>query len=197
MAAAGALMLFVPFIWWGGADGFRLWLANAAANAADLVTFSAWSPVQFDRSLLLLTGRTIDEVRALGCVWSRRAAVLLGAAAVFGAMWRVFRVERSSRDYPTVMLLLAALVWLPGNMLCYTGAYFVPAAALWWRDASEGRRGLRFWAELAAWCAIWCMLQVPLGTGTANRTVACLAWHALVLMAAVPVRSAGPVPSAV
>ena len=182
LAALGAACFLVPFLWCGGAEGFRQWLANAGENAAYYAHSGAWGFVavgRLVRSALLhmdvtqpwpgLGGeRLANALLGLGCLvvavrgmWTARFA---GTADPAGC--------RKGTGGDVLMLVTAAVLLVPGNMHFYSGVYLLPVFAL------RLREGVGCF-EAACWFALLCPLQVPMGVGSLNRPLANLAFLGL------------------
>lgn len=149
--SAAALLVFVPFFFWGGTDSIAQWMANARANAAFYsVRWPIWGFVGFANHFL-------DS-----------SELVLPSAFWFAAVTRIFS------GVLVVMSLLARRTYLKllfiGSALAFTthhdygGAYLLPAFIAW-LDASEavqgGDSGLGLLLEAVAWTVIVTPLQVP------------------------------------
>lgn len=165
-----ALLFFAPFAAYGGVDGFCQWWSNAAANAAHYAHTGSWG--------VLAVGRTVRAVLHLDVSrpWSGMGAercvdAVGGLACLALAVLRLWR-RRGTRG-GLVLLVVAGLLLVPGNMHFYTGLYLLPVFAL------RLREGLgRF--EAACWFVLLCPLQIPFGGGCLNHPLANLAFLGLV-----------------
>ena len=184
LAALGALLFFVPFVWCGGCEGFAQWLRNAAENASAYVHSGAWGAVAIGRTArsVMLQVDVTQPWPGLGLERLVNAALGLGCLAV--AVRGLWTGRSAGTADPTsgrngtadrgdvLMLVTAALLLVPGNMHFYSGVYLLPVFALRLREGMG-------WGEAACWFALLCPLQVPLGAGSLNRPLANLAFMAL------------------
>ncbi len=177
--AVGALLFFVPFAGVGGVEGFRQWLANAAANAARYAQCGAWGVVPIVRTLRIV--RHQDVMAAWpGLRLEQLVGAFLGCGCLAAAGWQVVKGRCAAAVNGRLLLfVVAALLLIPGNMHFYTGLYLLPVLALRLGEDDFG------WFESACWFAILCPLQIPCGTGCLNHPIANLAFLALVGQAAI------------
>ncbi len=169
----GAVLFVVPFLWYGGWEGFCQWLSNARANAVGYAHRGAWGAVPIGRTARLLMHVDVSGPWT-GLVFERAANIVLGCAALLLAWWRMWKWREETAF---VWLLLAgAMLLVPGNMHVYTGLYLLPVMAL----RLESRMG---WFEAGCWFAMLCPLQIPFGAGCLNHPLANVAFLALLGMA--------------
>ena len=76
---------------------------------------------------------------------------------------------------------LSAISFLPAPAQPYTGLYLAPAMLL-------AVKAPRLACEPLLWLAVFCVLQIPLGSGSANHALAGLAHLALVGLWLLPPR---------
>lgn len=172
MAGATIVLFVVPFVWYGGWDGFCQWWSNAAANAAHYAHTGAWG--------LLAVGRTVRTALHVdvtqpwpGMALERCVDSLLGLVCLGGAMvcsWR-----RMGTKGEIMLLVVAGMLLIPGNMHFYAGIYLIPVFALRLHEEMD-------WFEGACWFAMLCPLQIPFGAGCLNHPLANLAFLALLGM---------------
>lgn len=159
---AGIALFVVPFAWYDGWQGFCQWMSNAAGNAAHYVHKGAWGAVPVGRTVRVMLH--VDVAQPWPGLWIERAlSVTLGLFCLAGAAARV-RCRLSGRA-DLLLLLVSAMLLIPGNMHVYTGLYLLPVLA--WRL----REGMD-WLEAACWFALLCPLQIPLGVGCLNHPLA-------------------------
>ena len=171
---AAAIVLFVvPFAGYDGWTGFCQWFSNALANAAHYVHKGAWGFVPLDRTVRVLLHLDVSTPWP-GIGLTRGLSAALGLACLGKAALCAYR--RTGRTDDLLLLLVAAMLLIPGNMHVYTGLYLLPVLAL------RLRAGMR-WMEAACWFALLCPLQIPLGAGCLNHPLANLAFLALVAAA--------------
>lgn len=181
-AAAGAALVFVPFAWAGGFEGLRDLLANLKLQSDYYSLRTTWGVVALDRSLRIALTGGFGSLASTTYVVSRTATVLLGVLCLY----RFFRVPGRTEE---VVLLAAAISFLPAPAQPYTGLYLAPAMLL-------AVKAPRLACEPLLWLAVFCVLQIPLGNGSANHALAGLAHLALVgLWLLPPRRRAGGTPA--
>ncbi len=158
----GAILFVVPFAWYGGWEGFLQWCSNAAANAQGYAHRGAWGMVPIGRTVRVLLH--IDVAQAWSGLWVERSlSVAMGLVCFAGAVR--LAVKRVATEGDLLLLLVATMLLVPGNMHVYTGLYLLPVMALrLWRGMTA--------LEGACWFAILCPLQVPLGAGCLNHPIA-------------------------
>lgn len=170
---AGIVLFAVPFMWYGGFDGFSQWLANASANAKGYVHKGAWGFVPIGRTIRVL--RHIDVAQPWANLWVERGfSVVLGLSCFITAIWSMLKNTTKRSDL--LLLLVATMLLVPGNMHVYTGLYLLSVLAL---RLKEGMG----WLEACCWFAMLCPLQIPFGAGCLNHPLANLAFLGLVGMA--------------
>ncbi len=177
-----SLVLFVvPFAWYGGWEGFLQWGSNAVANAQGYAHRGAWGMVPIGRTIRVLLHINVAE--AWSGLWVERSlSVAMGLVCFAGAV-RLAR-QRVSATADLLLLLVAAMLLIPGNMHVYTGLYLLPVMVLrLWKGMAA--------LEAACWFAILCPLQVPLGAGCLNHPVANVAFLFLTAQALVRTWRAG------
>lgn len=169
LVAAGIVLFVVPFAWYGGWEGFCTWFANAIANAREHVTRGAWGVVPIARTVRLVMHMDVSRPWP-GLSLERAANVLIGGACMLAACRAAWR-GRGARA-GTLLLAVAAMLLVPGNMHVYTGLYLMPVLAL---RADEGMDVV----EAACWFALLCPVQIPLGAGCLNHPLANIAFLVL------------------
>ncbi len=170
-ALAGLALFAVPFAGYGGWAGFCAWFSNAAANAVHYAHKGAWGFVPLGRTLRILLHQDVSQPWA-GLGFERALGVALGLACLARAGWSA-RV-RPLRRGALLLLLVAALLLIPGNMHVYTGLYLLPVLAV---RVHEGMG----WFEAACWFALLFPIPIPVGAGCLNHPLANLAFLALVV----------------
>jgi len=169
LVAAGAVLFLAPFALYGGWDGLCAWFANAAANAKAYVHRGAWGVVPIARTVRLVMHMDVSRPWP-GLSLERAANVLIGGACMLAACRAAWR-GRGARA-GTLLLAVAAMLLVPGNMHVYTGLYLMPVLAL---RADEGMDVV----EAACWFALLCPVQIPLGAGCLNHPLANIAFLVL------------------
>ena len=170
-ALAGLVLFVVPFAGYGGWAGFCAWFSNAAANAAHYAHKGAWGFVPLGRTVRILLHQDVSQPWA-GLTFERALGVALGLVCLARAEWisRAASVRRGD----LLLLLVAALLLIPGNMHVYTGLYLLPVLAVRIREGMG-------WFEAACWFALLVPIPIPLGAGNLNHPLANLAFLALVV----------------
>lgn len=169
LVVAGIALFVVPFAWYGGWDGLCTWSGNALANAKAYVHRGAWGVVPIARTVRLVMHMDVSRPW-LGLSLERAANVLIGGACMLAACRAAWR-GRGARA-GTLLLAVAAMLLVPGNMHVYTGLYLMPVLAL---RADEGMDVV----EAACWFALLCPVQIPLGAGCLNHPLANIAFLVL------------------
>ena len=147
-AAAGVLLLAVPFAAYGGAAGFAEWLACAAANT---------QKYEF-RNVIGLYGVFYALGRSLGRYpdWYASAHALVHAlSAVLGAGALAMSAWRKAAASERAFLATAGMLMLPPTMMIYTLLFALPAIL-----ALPGR------AAAVTFVALACPLQLFVGGGS-------------------------------
>lgn len=168
LVAAGAVLFLAPFALYGGWDGLCAWFANAAANAKAYAHRGAWGVVPIARTVRLVMHMDVSRPWP-GLSLERAANVLIGGACMLAACRAAWKGGARGR---TLLLAVAAMLLVPGNMHVYTGLYLMPVLAL---RTGEGMD----LAEAACWFAVLCPVQVPLGAGCLNHPLANIAFLVL------------------
>ncbi len=171
-----SLVLFVlPFAWYGGWEGFLQWLSNAMANAREHAHRGAWGLVPIGRTMRILLH--VDVSQSWQNLWVERGLnVCLGLVCLAGAVR--LAVKRVAAEADLLLLLVATMLLVPGNMHFYTGLYLLPVMVLrLWKGMTA--------LEAVCWFAILCPLQVPLGAGCLNHPIANVAFLFLAAQALV------------
>lgn len=169
LVVAGIALFVVPFAWYGGWDGLCTWFGNALANAKAYVHRGAWGVVPIARTVRLVMHMDVSRPWP-GLSLERAANVLIGGACMLAACRAAWR-GRGARA-GTLLLAVAAMLLVPGNMHVYTGLYLMPVLAL---RADEGMDVV----EAACWFALLCPVQIPLGAGCLNHPLANIAFLVL------------------
>ena len=169
LVVAGIVLFVVPFAWYGGWDGLCTWFGNALANAKAYVHRGAWGVVPIARTVRLVMHMDVSRPWP-GLSLERAANVLIGGACMLAACRAAWR-GRGARA-GTLLLAVAAMLLVPGNMHVYTGLYLMPVLAL---RADEGMDVV----EAACWFALLCPVQIPLGAGCLNHPLANIAFLVL------------------
>lgn len=174
VAALAAVFAFVPFVGYGGFEGLGDYLENLKLHAEYFNPRDAWGFVALDRSVRLGLGLPIESVRAT-YLWGRLATV----AVSLGCLVAFFRGGR-------LLPLAAATLMLPGGSMYYTALLLIPA--LFEPPVAKGARG-RF-MEAALWFLVFCPLQLPVGSGSANHALGAASLLALAALELVQQRDA-------
>lgn len=168
LVVAGIALFVVPFAWYGGWDGLCTWFGNALANAKAYVHRGAWGVVPIARTVRLVMHMDVSRPWP-GLSLERAANVLIGGACMLAACRAAWKGGARGR---TLLLAVAAMLLVPGNMHVYTGLYLMPVLAL---RTGEGMD----LPEAACWFALLCPVQVPLGAGCLNHPLANIAFLVL------------------
>lgn len=168
LVVAGIALFVVPFAWYGGWDGLCTWFGNALANAKAYVHRGAWGVVPIARTVRLVMHMDVSRPWS-GLSLERAANVLIGGACMLAACRAAWKGGARGR---TLLLAVAAMLLVPGNMHVYTGLYLMPVLAL---RADEGMDVI----EAACWFALLCPVQIPLGAGCLNHPLANIAFLVL------------------
>lgn len=169
LVVAGIVFFVVPFAWYGGWDGLCTWFGNALANAKAYAHRGAWGVVPIARTVRLVMHMDVSRPWP-GLSLERAANVMIGGACMLAACRAAWR-GRGARA-GTLLLAVAAMLLVPGNMHVYTGLYLMPVLAL---RAEEGMDVV----EAACWFALLCPVQIPLGAGCLNHPLANIAFLVL------------------
>lgn len=164
-ATLAALLAFVPFVWCGGFGAVPDFIENLRLHSGYYTARDAWGFVAVGRPLALALGWTMDQF-ARACFPFRMANVVLGLIAAGLFFWNAKRPFASD-----AVLLALSVTLLPGCQQGYTALYFLPAAVM----LTSGRLTLGHFLFLAMFCPI----QVPVGSFVANHLVAAVAALAL------------------
>lgn len=109
------VLVFLPFVFYGGMDAFFRWTANAAENGTVYTRSGRWGILAVERTLKIAFGFNVHspwpEMK-----YFRAIDFILG---IF-CLWRGWRTA-------SAFLITSAMMLLPGNMLYYTGIYLIPA----------------------------------------------------------------------
>ena len=204
LAALGACLFFVPFVWCGGCEGFAQWLRNAAENAAAYVHSGAWGAVAIGRtarSVLLHVDvtqpwpglgleRLANVVLGLGCLvvvvrglWTGRSAGTADPTSgrngtADPTSGRNGTADPTSGRNGTVVRGDVLMLVTAALLLVPGNMHFYSGVYLLPVFALRLREGMG-WGEAACWFALLCPLQVPMGAGSLNRPLANLAFMAL------------------
>ena len=204
LAALGALLFFVPFVWCGGCEGFAQWLRNAAENASAYVHSGAWGAVAIGRtarSVMLHVDvtqpwpglgleRLVNAALGLGCLavavrglWTGRSAGTADPTSGRNGMADPTSGRNGMADPAGGRNGTAdrgdVLMLVTAALLLVPGnMHFYSGVYLLPVFALRLREGMG-WGEAACWFALLCPLQVPLGAGSLNRPLANLAFMAL------------------
>jgi hypothetical protein len=170
LVVAGIALFVVPFAWYGGWDGLCTWFGNALANAKAYVHRGAWGVVPIGRTARLLMHMDVSGPWP-GLALERAANVMAGCACILAAV-RAAWWDDGARGR-TLLLAVAGMLLVPGNMHVYTGLYLMPVLAL---RAGEGMDVV----EAVCWFALLCPVQIPFGAGCMNHPLANLAFLVLV-----------------
>ena len=147
-AASVLVLVFVPFLFFGGVGEIPQWLANAAASAE---FYSSDNPLW---GFAALANHIIDlKELALPCIGRFALATRILAAAL--AVAAVF----VRGDCRRLLFIGAAMAFLTHHD--YGGAYLLPAFVAWLCDEREGRSGVAALLEAAAWFLILTPMQIP------------------------------------
>ena len=126
------LLLILPFFAVGGWPTFVQWMENAAENNRLYACFGSWGGAPIGRLVRYAQELPLNEPWQL-CRAYRAPFVGFGVLfACIALAWcmRLRRVAALSR-FDVLLLLVLAMLLLPGNMLFYTGLYLVPVWVLW------------------------------------------------------------------
>jgi len=147
-AASALVLIFVPFLFFGGVGEIAQWFSNAAANAE---FYSADNPLW---GVAALANHIVDSKEtALPCIGGFALATRVLAAAL--AVAAVF----ARSDCRRILCVGAAMAFLTHHD--YGGAYLLPAFIAWLCDERVGRAGVAALLEAVAWFLVLTPLQIP------------------------------------
>ena len=147
-ASVAIVLVFLPFLFFGGVHDIPSWISNAGANAAfysvdnPLWGFAAFANHVIDSKEIVLPS---IGLYALG-------TRILAAALVFLALF-------ARNEYLRLLCIGAAMAFLTHHD--YGGAYLIPAFVAWLRDVDGIRKGVCPLLEALAWFVILTPLQIP------------------------------------
>ena len=151
-AGIAAVLVFLPFVFFGGYDAIPSFFCNALANSQFYsIDDPIWGAVnivnRFEESYA-------PSSLAVVAAWTTR---ILAGALVFASCF--------IKDwYRKLLFLGAAMAFLTHHD--YGGAYLIPALFAWMGDvSSEPRNRVILMLESVAWFLIMTPLQIPCGDG--------------------------------
>lgn len=167
-----ALLVFVPFAWHGGFEGFLEFLEDLRLHAQVYASAAIWGAVAVARYVALGLGVDIVDFRA-GCqVWR---AVDFAVAAV--SLWLFFRSRSESRR---MVFLVTAMLVAPAGNLIYTSLLLLPLMAM--LMTSSGRESA---AMLFLLLPCFVPIRIYYHGGLASHILPALSLYAAWLLSAV------------
>lgn len=160
LAALGAVLMFVPFAWVGGTDGFAAFLQNVRLHSEHYGPLGRYGFVPFDRSLRLLMGLPKESVQVT--FWIDR---VLSLALGLACLWRWWR----TRNRAEALLMLGAVILLVPSVTQFYSAMYVLPAVLLGTGACADRR--TWTAQTLLLFAAFCPLQIPFANGGLSMLV--------------------------
>jgi len=147
-ALVAIVLVFLPFLFFGGVHDIPNWISNAGANAA---FYSVDNPLW---GLAAFANHVIDskEVALPSIGLYALGTRILAAVLVFLAL-----VARN--EYLRLLCIGAAMAFLTHHD--YGGAYLIPAFVAWLRDVDGIKKSVYPLLEALAWFVILTPLQIP------------------------------------
>ena len=150
-ACSAVLLIFLPFLAFGGIESILPWMSNADANAT---FYSVDNPLW---GVAALANHLIDSKEvALPCIgrfaWATRA--LAAVLIILGVSVR--------NDYRRLLYVGAAMAYVTHHD--YGGVYLLPAFVVWLRESGDSRGrfgGVLLLLETVAWFFILTPFQIP------------------------------------
>ena len=152
-----AALCLLPFIWFGGVDGIVQFVGNLKLHSDYYSLRTTWGFVAIDRAARIALQGNFESIRTT-FIYTRLASALLG----FLCLWQFFRTKDRAFE---LLMVVAALSFLPGPAQPYTALYFVPAMIL-------SLHGPHPCWEPFAWFMIFLAVQLPAGNGSLNHVLA-------------------------
>lgn len=156
-ALSAALLVFLPFVFFGGWEAIPQWISNAAENARHYsAAFPIWGFVPIANQFIDSEGAVLPSAGLF-------AAATRALAAVFVLVGIFART-----DYRRLLFFGAAMAFLTYHD--YGGAYLVPAFVAWLCDGRPADSGVVPLLEAVAWFFVLTPLQMPnpFHSGTIN-----------------------------
>ncbi len=162
----GVLIFFVPFLWFGGLEGFGRFLQNQREIQASM------------RSDYFTSIPSIASYLAAEFGWDAGVALPVGkaVAGVFGVLLAA-GIWLQKKLWLRVMLMVSLFTLVPGWSAEYMGIYMVLPFILFYCDDQAGR-----WQRLYAALFAGVFILLPFGAPFATHTT--LSWNMLVSFAA-------------
>jgi len=175
---AFAVLLLVPFAFFGGGTSFCAWLANARLNSEIYATWNAFGPYGLVAGLAAIVGYKAEVLSAVH-------TPLRFFSSAFAVVLLIRAFARNTDDFSRVCLVSLGMLFLPATMMCYTVLYVVPLFIV------GTARYTGPCARAFAWCWIaTCLpLQIPLLMGSAT---ACFAAAAMLDLCRILLRGRTP-----
>ena len=147
-ALSAVILIFVPFLFFGGIDSIPQWISNAFANARFYsVDEPLWGLAALANRVLYSKDVTHSCIRNFA-VATRLIAAALVALSVFARSY-----------YVRLLFVGAAMAFLTHHD--YGGAYLIPAFVAWLCDKRSECSGVKSLLESVAWFMILAPLQIP------------------------------------
>lgn len=155
--AVFVLLLFVPFAFLGGIDGFLAWVENAQVNSQTYAMRNAFGLYGLIAELISMVGYNGEVLPII-----HAPLRLVSSAFAVCLLARVF--VKGTDEFSRVCLIALGMLFLPPTMLCYTVLYLVPLFIIG-TARCQGRLAQTF---AICWVTSCIPLQVPLMLGLAN-----------------------------
>lgn len=147
-ASVAIVLVFLPFLFFGGVHDIPNWISNAGANAAFYsVDNPLWGLAAFANHVIDSKEIVLPNI-GLYALGTR----ILAAALVFLALF-------ARNEYLRLLSIGAAMAFLTHHD--YGGAYLIPAFVAWLHDVDGIRKGVYPLLEALAWFVILTPLQIP------------------------------------
>ena len=169
-----AVLVFVPFAWYGGLPAFGDFLECLHIRDGYYGIRDSWGFVGLDRCLRLGRGLPVESTRQT--YWlSRSLNVVFALACLVTCVVRCWRRRAVRRmDSSALLLLTVTMIVLPGGSVIYNSLFLVPVFLM--RLTEEDGRGWKLMAlEGVAWFMLFCPLQVPFSFSSVNIPLAAVA----------------------
>ena len=150
-ASSAIVLIFVPFLFFGGMGSIQQWISNAKANADHYAMgFPTWG-------LVGLANGWIDSATSKlpGVFWFSLATRMLSLVLVILSLF-------TRRNYLRLMFIGVAMAFTTHHD--YGGAYLIPAFVAWLCDSEALRlpsSGVWLLLEAVSWCVVMMPLQIP------------------------------------
>ncbi len=147
-ALSASILIFLPFLFFGGFDAIPQWISNASANVA---FYSVDNPIW---GFAALANHIIDSPEMTLPSVGRFAL----ATRIFAAVLLLF-VFFTRNHYKKLLYLGVAMAFMTHHD--YGGMYLVPAFVAWMCDIRPKQSNISLLLEIVAWFFILTPLQIP------------------------------------